>query len=135
MPGLIDRTRPDAAGVEAGAQLPPSIVFPGAGAAPCGAPDGRDTLDFVEDALRRIVGFEHGGAALRELEAFLIEALSLVERDPALELAAKDLLSAARIIADVGECPTADRRRLRLLADAERRFRARLAHGGDRRHG
>src|SRR4051812_22333785 len=100
MPGMIDRAGPDAAVAEAGARLPPGIVFPGAGSGACREPGIQDTLDFVEDAVRRIVAFERTDAALRELEAFLIEALCLVARDPALELAAQDLHSAATIIGD-----------------------------------
>ena len=85
-----------------------------------------DALGFIEIAVERIVRSESADSALRELEAFLIEILGLVERDPGLELAAEDLHRAATMI--LGDrcagAETVDVRRRRLLLDAARRFRA-----------
>jgi hypothetical protein len=94
-----------------------------------------DALSFVELAVGRVAEGEGGEGALRELEAFLIEILALVERDPGLALAADDLHRAAAMI--VGDLRPgregADVRRRRLLLDAARRFRARLDAAGPSR--
>jgi hypothetical protein len=96
-----------------------------------------EALGFVELALARVADGGSGDAALRELEAFLIEILALVERDPGLELAAADLHRAAAMIVcerRFGEAAL-DVRRRRLLLDAARRFRARLDAAGPSRGG
>jgi hypothetical protein len=136
MPEIIAGRGPDAAVAEVGAQLPPSLLFPAAGSAAGSGSEVWETLDFVEDAVRRIVTLDRSDAALRELEAFLLEVLCWVGRDPGLELAAQDLHSAARIIVEAAHCGCAptDRRRLRLLADAARRFRAGMERVKERRH-
>jgi hypothetical protein len=85
-----------------------------------------EALGFVELAVRRVAEGEGGDAGLRELEAFLIEILALVERDPGLELAAEDLHRAAAMIVGGHGAEGIDVRRRRLLLDAARRFRARL---------
>jgi hypothetical protein len=92
----------------------------------------RERLGFLEGAVARM---EQGGgadAALREIGTFLLDLLTLVERDPGLELAADDLYEAAAILA--AGPSIADARRWRLLRDAARRFRERLdaAHPGER---
>jgi hypothetical protein len=112
-------------------QVPPAGFDP----APL-AGDGRGAFDqardeglrFVELAIARIARGEGVEGAFRELEAFLIELLSLVERDPGLELASKDLHRAATMIVGDrrGGLGEVDTRRWRLLMDAARRFRARL---------
>jgi hypothetical protein len=86
-----------------------------------------ETLLFVKEAVGLIMGSKQGEAGLRQLGAFLIDALCSVDRDPALQLAAEDLYAAAKVI--VGERRTGkepDPRRRRLLSDAERRFSARF---------
>lgn len=88
----------------------------------------QDRLGFVQGAIAQIARGEGAQAALREMSAFLLDLLTLVERDPGLELAADDLYEAAAMLAaDRRPGPTAlDPRRWRLLKDAARRFRARL---------
>ncbi|HEX8168555.1 MAG TPA: hypothetical protein VF601_22570 [Beijerinckiaceae bacterium] len=96
----------------------------------------RERLGFVERAVARIAQGDGADAALREVGAFVLDLLTLVERDPGLELAADDLYDAAALLADGAGRGSgmADARRWRLLKDAERRFRARLdaAHPNDR---
>lgn len=88
----------------------------------------QDRLGFVQGAIAQIARGEGAPAALREMSAFLLDLLTLVERDPALELAADDLYEAAAMLAaDRRAGPNAlDPRRWRLLKDAARRFRLRL---------
>lgn len=88
----------------------------------------QDRLGFVQGAIAQIARGEGAQGALREMSAFLLELLTLVERDPGLELAAVDLYEAAAMLAaDRRSRPdTLDPRLWRLLKDAARRFRARL---------
>lgn len=88
----------------------------------------QDRLGFVQGAIAQIARGEGAPAALREMSAFLVDLLTLVERDPGLELAADDLYGAAVMLAaDRRSRPdTLDPRLWRLLKDAARRFRARL---------
>ena len=92
----------------------------------------RERLGFLEGAVARMERGDGADAALREIGTFLLDLLTLVERDPGLELAADDLYEAAAILA--GGPSIADARRWRLLRDAARRFRERLdaAHPGER---
>ena len=92
----------------------------------------RERLGFLESAVARMERGDGADAALREIGTFLLDLLTLVERDPGLELAADDLYEAAAILA--GGPSIADARRWRLLKDAARRFRERLdaAHPGER---
>ena len=92
----------------------------------------RERLGFLEGAVVRMEQGSGADAALREIGTFLLDLLTLVERDPGLELAADDLYEAAAILA--GGPSIADARRWRLLRDAARRFRERLdaAHPGER---
>lgn len=88
----------------------------------------QDRLGFVQGAIAQIARGEGAQAALREMSAFLLDLLTLVERDPGLELAADDLYEAAVMLAaDRRSRPGAlDPRLWRLLKDAARRFRMRL---------
>jgi hypothetical protein len=92
----------------------------------------RERLGFLESAVARMERGDGADAALREIGTFLLDLLTLVERDPGLELAADDLYEAAAVLA--GGPSIADARRWRLLRDAARRFRERLdaAHPGER---
>jgi hypothetical protein len=95
----------------------------------------RERLGFVERAVARIAQGDGADAALREIGAFLLDLLTLVERDPGLELAADDLYDAAAMLAgESRDSAIADARRWRLIKDAARRFRERLdaARPGDR---
>jgi hypothetical protein len=96
----------------------------------------QERLGFVERAIARIAQGDGGAdAALREIGAFLLDLLTLVERDPGLELAADDLYDAAVMLArESRDSAVADARRWRLIKDAARRFRERLdaAPPGDR---
>jgi hypothetical protein len=86
-----------------------------------------DTILCIEEAVRWVLRSQDGEAGLRQLDVFLIDAVCSVDRDPALELAADDLHTAARVIVGgrrSGQEP--DQRRRRLLSDAERRFIARF---------
>jgi hypothetical protein len=98
----------------------------------------RERLGFVERAALRIAQGDGADAALRELGAFLLDLLLLVERDPALELAADDLYeAAAMLVAGQGPGGRIDARCRRLIGDAARRFRGRLdaAQPGDEAQG
>lgn len=92
----------------------------------------RERLVFIERAVAGIARGDGAPAALRELSAFLLDLLSLVGRDPGLELAADDLHDAATMLAaERGpEAGARDPRRRRLLDDACRRFRERLDLAG-----
>jgi hypothetical protein len=94
----------------------------------------RERLGFLESAVARMAQGVGADAALREIGTFLLDLLTLVERDPGLELAADDLYEAAAILAGGPDPAMADARRWRLLKDAARRFRERLdaAHPGER---
>jgi hypothetical protein len=96
----------------------------------------QERLGFVERSVARIAQGDVADAALREIGAFLLDLLTLVERDPGLELAADDLYDAAAMLAsgESRDSAIADARRWRLLKDAARRFRERLdaAHPSDR---
>ena len=59
----------------------------------------RERLGFLEGAVARMEQGESTDAALREIGTFLLDLLTLVERDPGLELAADDLYEAAAILA------------------------------------
>ncbi|WP_133239342.1 hypothetical protein [Microvirga sp. KLBC 81] len=85
-----------------------------------------DKLSTIE---RVLSGIERGGGAihLRDLTALLVETISMLERDPGLEVAADDLYAAAeRFVRDshVGSQPPA--RKQRLLTEAHMRFHRRL---------
>lgn len=88
----------------------------------------QDRLGFVQGAIAQIARGNSPDAALREMSAFLLELLTLVERDPGLELAADDLYEAAVMLAADRRSgrDILDPRRWRLLRDAARRFRMRL---------
>jgi hypothetical protein len=94
----------------------------------------RERLGFLEGAVARMERGDGAEAALREIGTFLLDLLTLVERDPGLELAADDLYEAAAILASGPDPAIADARRWRLLKDAARRLRERLdaAHPGER---
>jgi hypothetical protein len=89
----------------------------------------RETLAFIADALDRIQARDGSKAALREVEAFLLELLALFDRDPALELAADDLYRAAAIMVALQESGTRvpGSRSQRVLKSTTRRFEARIA--------
>ena len=85
-----------------------------------------DKLSTIE---RVLAGIERGGGAihLRDLTALLVETISMLERNPGLEVAADDLYAAAeRFVRDshVGAQPPA--RKQRLLTEAHSRFCRRL---------
>jgi hypothetical protein len=84
-------------------------------------------LELLEPILASV---EQGGgeADLQDLQLQLIDLISLAERDPGLEIATTDLYgAAAAMVADsiFNFQPMA--RKLRLLRDAWRRFRGRVA--------
>ncbi len=79
-----------------------------------------DSLGLIEQAIARIEQGEGTGAALREMEASLLEIKAMVERDPGIRMAADDLYEAAAALV---ACKSArpdlvDVRRWRLLKEA-----------------
>jgi hypothetical protein len=87
-----------------------------------------ETVRFIERAVEQIARRDSVEAALRELEAFLLHTLSLVKRDPGLEIAAYDLYAAAAVIvaSRAHQSTVVDVRPWRLLTDAARRFGERV---------
>jgi len=86
-----------------------------------------ELLSVIEQAVARIEQGE--GAALREIWTALHELQAMVARDPGISMAAQDLHGAAEaLVAGHGAgSKQVDLRRWRLLKDADRRLRDRLA--------
>jgi hypothetical protein len=86
-----------------------------------------ELLSVVEQAVARIEQGE--GTALREIWTALHELQAMVARDPGISMAAEDLYGAAEaLVAGHGAgSKQVDVRRWRLLKDADRRLRDRLA--------
>ena len=85
-----------------------------------------DLLGRIEQAAMYI---EQRGTEvdLHDLHLALIDVLSLVERDPGIETATEDLYEAALALVDGSAAGPQIARRRRLLRDARRRYRERLA--------
>ena len=88
-----------------------------------------DLLGLIEQAIARIEQGEGAEAALREMQASLLEIKAMVERDPGIRMAADDLYeAAAALVAGKSAGPDlVDVRRWRLLKEAGLRLCARLA--------
>jgi hypothetical protein len=88
-----------------------------------------DLLGLIEQAVARIEQGEGAEAALREMQASLLEIKAMVERDPGIRMAADDLYeAAAALVAGKSAGPDlVDIRRWRLLKEAGFRLCARLA--------
>jgi hypothetical protein len=88
-----------------------------------------EAVGFIERALTRIEHDDDAEAALREMQAFLLDVMLLIERNPGIEAAANDLqLTAAVLVADRNQGASDVARRLRILRDSSRRFKERLAN-------
>ena len=88
-----------------------------------------ELLGILGQAILRIKHRDRPDAALRELWAVLQELKAVVARDPGIRMAAEDLYEAAAAIVagqNTGS-ERADIRPWRLLKDADRRLRDRLA--------
>ncbi len=85
-----------------------------------------ETAGFIERALDRITRNEGAEAELHNVQAYLLNVLELVDRDPGIEAAADDLQNAVRFFVigriDQGDAP----RRGRLMREAYLRFHDRL---------
>ena len=85
-----------------------------------------ETVGFIERALDRITRDEGAEAELHNVQAYILNVLELVERDPGIEAAADDLQNAVRFFVigriDQGDAP----RRGRLMREAYLRFHDRL---------
>ena len=88
-----------------------------------------ELLGILGQAILRIKHRDRPDAALRELWAVLLELKVVVARDPGIRMAAEDLYAAsAAIVAGQNTgSERADIRPWRLLRDADRRLRDRLA--------
>jgi len=88
-----------------------------------------ELLGILGQAILRIKHGDRADAALRELWAVLLELKVVVARDPGIRMAAEDLYAAAAAIV-AGQNTGSERsdiRPWRLLKDADRRLRDRLA--------
>ena len=85
-----------------------------------------ETMSFIERALDRITRNEGAEAELHNVQAYVLNILELVDRDPGIDAAADDLQNAARFfvvgLIDQGDAP----RRGRLMREAYLRFHDRL---------
>lgn len=80
-------------------------------------------LDTILDAIRQ----GGGESDLRDLQQRLVDLMSLIERDPGIEAATADLyVSAEALVIDRNAHAQPMARKLRLLNDADRRFRERI---------
>jgi len=81
-----------------------------------------DLLGLIEQAVARIEQGEGAEAALREMQASLLEIKAMVERDPGIRMAADDLYeAAAALVAGKSAGPDLmDVRRWRLLVVRDR---------------
>ncbi len=85
-----------------------------------------ETMSFIERALDRITRNEGAEAELHNVQAYVLNILELVDRDPGIDAAADDLQNAVRSFVvgriDQGDAP----RRGRLMREAYLRFHDRL---------
>ncbi len=86
-----------------------------------------ETVSFIERAIDSITRNEGAEAELHNVQAYILNILELVERDPGINAAADDLQNAARSfvigLVDRGDAA----RRGRLMREAYLRFHDRLA--------
>src|SRR3954453_8213575 len=85
-----------------------------------------DPMNVLRDAVARLEAGLGGDMQVRSITSSLISTWHLIERDPGFELAAADLLAAARQLASPMAAP-APARLQRLLRDAQKRLHERLA--------
>ncbi len=85
-----------------------------------------ETASFIERAIDRITRNEGAQAESHNVQAYILNILELVERDPGIDAAADDLQNAVRSfvigLIDQGDAP----RRGRLMREAYLRFHDRL---------
>ena len=86
-----------------------------------------ETAGFIERAIDRIARNEGAEAEVHNVQAYVLNILELVERDPGIDAAADDLQQAVRFflvgLIDQSDTP----RRGRLMREAYLRFHDRLA--------
>jgi len=85
-----------------------------------------DPMDVLRDAVASLEAGLGGDAQIRSITSTLISTWHLIERDPGFEVAAADLLAAARQLASPIPA-TAPARLQRLLREAQKRLLERLA--------
>jgi hypothetical protein len=83
-----------------------------------------ETLGSIERAVERIRTGDGGETELRDIRAYLLSMLDLVERDPGIDAASDDVFASAKALADGADKGT---RMSRLTSEALLRFRDRLA--------
>jgi hypothetical protein len=85
-----------------------------------------ETVSFIKRAIDRITRNESAEAEFHNVQAYILNVLELVERDPGINAAADDLQNAVRFfvigLIDQGDAP----RRGRLMREAYLRFHDRL---------
>ena len=83
-----------------------------------------ETLACIERAIERICAGDGAEPELRNVRAYLVNLLELVERDPGIEAASNDLYQVAAVLVEgTDKSP----RMSRLLSEAFLRLRDRLA--------